>query len=86
MFNDDYREKVDSKFGKDEYAVSPNDNPLCCCGNASMKHDESTKFKLICDEDYYDYVIFKNKQEGDIIEYTNKRFEFPRINYYGRKA
>ena len=54
-FDDEFRynEKTD------EILESLNDNPLCCCGDANIKHDESTKFKLICDKGYFDYKIWK---------------------------
>ena len=81
-YNDDFREECEETG---EYVISPNDNPLCCCGGPSIKHDESTKFKLICDEEYKNYKIWKSKPSGKIIELTNYKFDFPRINYYGRK-
>ena len=46
----EYNEEFREEDSDEEYIISPNDNPLCCCGNARMKHDESTKFKLICDD------------------------------------
>jgi len=51
-----------------------------------MKHDESMKFKLLCDEKYKYYRIWKDQKKGEVQDYTNEGFEFPKVYYFGREA
>jgi len=80
-FNYEFRINEES----DLILESQNDNPLCCCGDKDMKHDESMKFKLLCDEKYKYYRIWNDRCEGEVLDYTNKELEFPKTYYFGRE-
>ena len=66
--------------------VGPDEIYTCCC-SPELPHDESLKFKLICQQDADKMVLFPHKESGKVVNlnpYSVIEQKFPVKRIYGR--